>query len=46
VACAFGKGDVDEIYQNAILPVLKSMKIKPCRVDLIEHNDDIDDKII
>jgi len=46
VACAFGKDDVDEIYQNAILPALKLMKIKPYRVDLIEHNDDIDDKII
>jgi len=46
VACAFGKDDVDEIYQNAILPVLKSMEIKSYRVDQIEHNDDIDDKII
>ena len=46
MACAFGKEDVDEIYKNAILPVLKSMEIKPYRVDLIEHNDDIDDKII
>lgn len=46
MACAFGKDDVDEIYKNAILPVLKSMKITPYRVDQIEHNDDIDDKII
>ena len=46
VACAFGKDDVDEIYKNAILPVLKSMEIKSYRVDQIEHNDDIDDKII
>ena len=46
MACAFGKEDVDEIYDNAILPVLKSMEIKPCRVDKIEHNDDIDNKII
>ncbi len=46
VACAFGKDDVDEIYKNAILPVLKSMEITPYRVDQIEHNDDIDDKII
>jgi len=46
VACAFGKNDVDEIYKNAILPVLKSMEIKAYRVDQIEHNDDIDDKII
>ena len=46
MACAFGKDDVDEIYKNAILPVLESMEIKPYRVDQIEHNDDIDDKII
>jgi len=46
VACAFGKEDVDEIYENAILPVLESMEVKPYRVDQIEHNDDIDDKII
>ena len=46
VACAFGKEDVDEIYENAVLPVLKSMEIKPYRVDQIEHNDDIDNKII
>ncbi len=46
VACAFGKEDVDAIYQNAILPVLEMMEIKPYRVDQIEHNDDIDNKII
>jgi nucleoside 2-deoxyribosyltransferase len=46
VACAFGKEDIDEIYENAVLPVLKSMEIKPYRVDQIEHNDDIDNKII
>lgn len=46
MACAFEKDDVDEIYKNVILPILKSMKIKPYRVDKIEHNDDIDDKII
>lgn len=46
MACAFGKDDVEEIYQNAVLPVLKSMEITPYRVDQIEHNDDIDDKII
>jgi nucleoside 2-deoxyribosyltransferase len=46
VACAFGKDDVDEIYENAVLSVLKSMEIKPYRVDQIEHNDDIDNKII
>ena len=46
MACAFGKDDVDEIYENAVLSVLKSMEIMPYRVDQIEHNDDIDNKII
>jgi nucleoside 2-deoxyribosyltransferase len=46
IACVFGKDDVDEIYKNAILPTLKSVEIKAYRVDQIEHNDDIDNKII
>jgi len=46
VACALGKEDVDEIYDKAIEPVVIELGIKACRVDRIEHNDDIDDKII
>ncbi len=46
VASAFGRGDVDQIYAKSIKPVLKSKKITPLRVDKVEHNDDIDDKII
>jgi nucleoside 2-deoxyribosyltransferase len=46
VASTFGKEDVDKIYTDAVLPVLNFMKIKPYRVDKVEHNDDIDDKII
>lgn len=46
VASAFGKEDVDKIYNDAVIPALKSMEIKPCRVDNVEHNEDIDDKII
>ncbi len=46
VASAFGKEDVDEIYNDAILLVLNSMEITPYRVDKVEHNDDIDNKII
>ena len=46
VACAFGKNDVDEIYANSILKVLKELSIKPLRVDKINHNENIDRKII
>lgn len=46
VACAFGKRDVDEIYNNAIEDVIIELGMEPYRVDRIEHNDDIDDKII
>ena len=45
VASAIGKEDVDLIYDNAICPVLKELKIKPFRVDRVEHNEDIDDQI-
>lgn len=45
VASALGKDDVDLIYDKAICPVLKELKIKPFRVDRVEHNEDIDDQI-
>lgn len=46
IASAFGYDDVDRIYKKTIKTVLQNMKIEPLRVDQIEHNDDIDDKII
>jgi nucleoside 2-deoxyribosyltransferase len=45
VASALGYADVDLIYDKAICPVLKELKIKPFRVDRVEHNEDIDDQI-
>lgn len=45
IASAFDKKDVDEIYDRIIVPVLKKYLIQPLRVDRIEYNDDIDDKI-
>jgi len=45
VASAFGFDDVDNIYINAICPVLAEFSIKPIRVDKDEHNDDIDDRM-
>lgn len=46
IACAFGKEDVDSIYENAIVPVLEVLGIEPLRVDRVEHNENIDQKII
>lgn len=45
VASAFDHEDVDAIYDHAIQPVLKELKLHPLRVDRVEHNDDIDDRI-
>ena len=45
VASAFGKDDVDAVYDKCISLTLKQRSIKPLRVDRVEHNDDIDSKI-
>lgn len=45
IASAFDKVDVDSIYDNVIAKSLKKHSITPLRVDRVEHNDDIDDKI-
>ena len=45
IASAFDHDDVDAIYDLAIRPILKALKIRPTRVDRVEHNDDIDDRI-
>lgn len=46
VASAFGHRDVDDIYRKAVVPALRQSNVQPLRVDLVEHNDDIDDKIL
>lgn len=46
IACAFGQKDVDSIYSKNILPVLKENNIIPLRVDKINHNKNIDQKIV
>ena len=45
VASAFGYPDVDGVFTKGIRPVLKQLGIAAQRVDKIEHNDDIDDRI-
>ena len=46
IASAFEKKDVDLIYEKVVQPVLRKKSIIPLRVDRVEHNDDIDDKIL
>ena len=46
IACAFGIKEIDTIYSKSILPILRELKIKPMRVDKINHNKNIDQKII
>jgi len=46
IACAFGREDIDSLYNNAIIKALDKLKIKGLRVDKINHNDKIDLKIL
>lgn len=45
VASAFGRDDVDAVYDKCVCPALRNVTSQPLRVDRIEHNDDIDDMI-
>jgi nucleoside 2-deoxyribosyltransferase len=45
IASAFDRNDVDALYDQGIVPVLRKLRITPTRVDRVEHNDDIDDRI-
>jgi len=46
VAMAFGHADTDKVYDDLIVPTLKDRKVRPIRIDRIEYNDDVDDRII
>jgi len=46
VASALGYKDVDDIFDAAIVPVTKKLGMQVHRVDRIEHNEDIDDRIL
>lgn len=46
IASAFDREDVDTIFSKVVMPVLRKQGISPIRVDRVEHNDDIDDKIL
>ena len=46
VAMAFGHKDTDGLFDRVLAPSLRSLNVKAIRVDRVEHNDDIDDRII
>jgi hypothetical protein len=46
VASAFGRADVDRVYNQLVKPILSQLGIGSSRVDQIVHNDDIVDKIL
>lgn len=46
VASALGYPEVDRVYDKIIRPVLREVGVQPVRIDRIEHNREIDDKII
>jgi len=46
VASALGHSDVDAIYDQVIVRVMNKENIAVSRVDRVEHNDDIDEKIL
>jgi len=46
IACAFNNIEIDLLYENVIKVALDSLNIKHFRVDKLNHNDNIDLKII
>jgi hypothetical protein len=46
IASSFGHKDVDYIFDRCIKPVLKELTISAYRVDRVNHNEKIDNKII
>lgn len=46
VAMAIGRTDTDQAFDRLIRPALAAANITAVRVDRIEHNDDIDDRIM
>ena len=46
VAMAFEQPDTERWFDGMLKPLLKAVNAEARRVDLIEHNDDIDDRIL
>lgn len=46
VAMALGRPETDRLYDRVIVPTLDAVNLRAIRIDRIEHNDDIDNRII
>lgn len=46
IAMRFGATDTDTIYLKYIEPTVRKLGLNPIRIDKIEHNENIDEKII
>lgn len=46
VAMRFDESQTDTVYDKLILPALRKQEIVPIRIDRVEHNDNIDARII
>jgi hypothetical protein len=43
---AFSRADTDALYENSIHAALAARGIQPVRMDRIEHNDNVDDRVL
>jgi nucleoside 2-deoxyribosyltransferase len=46
VAMRIGEPETDKLYRKAIRPAVRACGLTPIRIDAIDYNDDIDDRII
>lgn len=46
IAMRFGETETDKVYSRLIKPAVKQLEIVPIRIDRLEHNDNIDQRII
>ena len=46
VAMALNRTDTDALYDRSLAPILRAEGVTPVRVDRLQHNDDLDDRII
>lgn len=46
IAMASGQNDIGRLYTSQIAPALRHQQVTPVLIEKLEHNDDIDDRII
>lgn len=46
VAMRIGHAETDALFRKSLSPALRAVGLTPVRIDKLEHNDDIDDRIL